>query len=78
MLRRKQQLCPADSLPLRQGGNVAYISLWTRVLLVILIAGCLLSSGLAGAAPFLYVGNYAGEVQVVNTATNAVVGTIPT
>ena len=46
---------------------------------MILIAGCLsLPSGGVGAAPLLYVGNYAGEVQVVDTATNAVVGSIPT
>lgn len=64
--------------PTSRSRHVVHIGLWTRGL-VILIAGCLsLAGSAAGATPFLYVGNYAGEVQVVDTATNAVVGTIPT
>ena len=64
--------------PTSQGVNVVHIGLWIRVLMI-LVAGCLsLSGGGAAGAPFLYVGNYAGEVMVVDTATNAVVGTIPT
>jgi len=62
--------------PASMWGKFMYTGLWTRILMVF-VAGCL-SGGWAGAAPFLYVGNYAGEVQVVDTATNSVVGTIPT
>src|SRR5690242_19796760 len=64
--------------PISLGRNVVHIGPWTRVLMIV-IAGCLsLANSALSAAPLLYVGNYAGEVQVVDTATNAVVGTIPT